>query len=865
MPATSLLTKAFQFDVMEDRALFMSDTFITYLKNTLASMTGSKVYVLQVVWEPDNDDIAHTDGRMVFLNVGHPYVRHFKKQKMRFIYVMHMLFHEIGHLLDADLIKDYQKVLGKIATRERFYQGPQVLSNEEHEAEAALKNPLLTNIFVSLAQCAYNCGLDTHDETAMANNYSAYVQQSFAVGLQVDMANMPTLRQMRASEESEVSVITALMFQYIRFGHLIMDDTEESWNDPAVKFVMEYKSSLDELRFADDPFVRQLALFRVLAAIWSMIRDQLNIPPVLPPMQSPPSEGGDNSQEGQQSSDQSESKESKRKDGSSGSASSRSDGQEQNSSASEAQGQSNSASGESRPGEKGQNASESGSAQSSQKRNGSETQGAEGETKNGNPSDPQEQDASGADSSGSESQSSNSKSSGVESRNDGPSGHNTSGSESSQGGNQKRNEGTDASDDKKTESPSSDSKNEKNQDRSSESNAGTQNKAATSQKSGETGRSASPTFPSAQELEEVLAQIKEVGDRFRSTVPQNIDGKSLKVGSDRKPIRQTDMGAKATEALAGQIEASMTQAILDTNKDAETRTESDQEVANIISTQNANSSHTGIPVNVIRPAASMESVRDPYNRIYSGVSGYADRAAQEVKQMFEEIREGTTLRSRRTGRVDSRGLGRIATNQRIFFTKKAPSDEDDMAICLLIDQSASMSKANEGMSRSKIAYARDAAIMLEAFARKTNIPLFICGHSMTCGAMNFFVHKSFESTSEIDRYALAAISSGGCNRDGYAIYIACEMLAKRPENDKLFIMLSDGLPNDSSYGGEEAAEDIRSIVNLAQRKHGIETIAAAIGDDKERIKAIYGNSYLDVTDLATLPKTLTRLIRERIE
>ena len=155
--------------------------------------------------------------------------------------------------------------------------------------------------------------------------------------------------------------------------------------------------------------------------------------------------------------------------------------------------------------------------------------------------------------------------------------------------------------------------------------------------------------------------------------------------------------------------------------------------------------------------------------------------------------------------------------------------------------------------------------MLEAFARKANIPLFICGHSMRNGKMNFFVHKSFESTNELDRYALSALSAGGNNRDGYAIYIACEMLAKRPEADKLFIILSDGLPNDSSYGGDKAAEDIRSIVDHAKRKHEIETLAAAIGNDRERIKAIYGNSYLDVTDLAALPKTLTRLIRERIE
>lgn len=878
MPATSLLTKAFQFDVMEDRALFMSDTFITYLKNTLASMTGSKVYVLQVVWEPDNDDIAHTDGRMVFLNVGHPYVRHFKKQKMRFIYVMHMLFHEIGHLLDADLSRDFQKVLGKIATREHFFQLPPVLTNEELEALKALKNPLLTNIFFELARTAYNCGLDTHDETAMANNYSAYVEQSFAVGLQVDMAKMPTLKQMRDAGETEISVITSLMFQYIRFGQLIMDDTEESWNDPAVKFVMEYRSSLDELRYADDPFVRQLALFRVLAAIWAMIRDQYDIPPMLPPMSSSSSSGDDNSQDGHQNNQQSDSDKSDTQNNSSDSGSSNTGGQGQNNSSSEksqsgdndsnaSDSQKQNSDGAGAQGE-GASGADSSKADSQGHENGHCNSGSENQnragSKDGNTStsDTQGQCSSGMNAAQAASQGQNSGSgvSNAENQNDSSVRRNSSGSEASK----EYEQGSSTDDSMDTASSFSQSRCNSDFSQKESNDTGTREGQAASQNSGKTGQS-SASFPSAQELEDILEQIKAVGEQFMGTAPQNVDGKSLKVGNDRRPIRKTDLGEKAAESLACQIETSMTQAIMDANKNADGRTDSNQEVSNIVSTQDANSSHAGIPVDVIRSAASIESVKEPYNQLYAKVSGYADRAAQEVKQMFEEIREGTTLRSRRTGRVDSRGLSRIVTNQRIFFTKKAPSDEDDMAICLLIDQSGSMNGINEGMERSKIAYARETAIMLEAFARKANIPLFICGHSMRNGKMNFFVHKSFESTNELDRYALSALSAGGNNRDGYAIYIACEMLAKRPESDKLFIILSDGLPNDSSYGGDKAAKDIRAIVDLARRKHEIETLAAAIGDDRDRIKAIYGNSYLDVTDLAALPKTLTRLIRERIE
>ena len=103
------------------------------------------------------------------------------------------------------------------------------------------------------------------------------------------------------------------------------------------------------------------------------------------------------------------------------------------------------------------------------------------------------------------------------------------------------------------------------------------------------------------------------------------------------------------------------------------------------------------------------------------------------------------------------------------------------------------------------------------------------------------------------------MSSRGCNRDGAALRYVAERLMTRPETVKLLILVSDGQPNASGYSGTEAEADLRGI-KLEYSRKGITLFAAAIGDDKENIQRIYGDGFLDITNLNELPAKLARLI-----
>ena len=105
------------------------------------------------------------------------------------------------------------------------------------------------------------------------------------------------------------------------------------------------------------------------------------------------------------------------------------------------------------------------------------------------------------------------------------------------------------------------------------------------------------------------------------------------------------------------------------------------------------------------------------------------------------------------------------------------------------------------------------------------------------------------------------MNCGGCNRDGAALQFVGNHLYERPEEKKILIIISDGQPNAYSYGGDEAAADLRQIKNNLRGKEII-LIAAAIGDDKDNIQDIYGKSYLNITDLKKMPKIFAKIIEQ---
>ena len=266
--------------------------------------------------------------------------------------------------------------------------------------------------------------------------------------------------------------------------------------------------------------------------------------------------------------------------------------------------------------------------------------------------------------------------------------------------------------------------------------------------------------------------------------------------------------------------------------------------------------HAGVSIRVKRIAEVDEELVEQYDSI-SGPLLTISRQLQKslVQQLKDKQRGGKQTGLMMGRRLDAHALCR--NDGKVFYKNALPNEIPEMAVGLLLDESGSMS------SGDRCTYARASAIILYDFCRALNIPIMVYGHSTGGGDVELFSYAEFESIDQNDKYRMMDISARSSNRDGAALRFVAEQLSKRPEEIKILILVSDGQPAAPGYYGSAAEEDLRGI-KLEYRRKGILFIAAAIGDDKPSIERIYGESYMDITDLNQLPVKLTNVVKRHI-
>ena len=257
--------------------------------------------------------------------------------------------------------------------------------------------------------------------------------------------------------------------------------------------------------------------------------------------------------------------------------------------------------------------------------------------------------------------------------------------------------------------------------------------------------------------------------------------------------------------------------------------------------------HDGVSKTVHRIASVSDEMKEEYRSIAGDLLHISKQLQKSVIQQMQDSRRGGKQTSLLMGRrLDAHALFR--TDSRVFYKNALPNEMPALCVGLLLDESGSMSW------NDRATYARATAIILYDFCQALGIPITVYGHSTSRG-VDLYSYAEFDTIDRDDRYRMMDISARCSNRDGAALRFVAERLVHRPEDIKLLMLVSDGQPADSGYGGTAAEEDLRGIKHEYQRK-GVLFVAAAIGSDKENIERIYGDAFLDITDLTKLPVKL---------
>ena len=211
----------------------------------------------------------------------------------------------------------------------------------------------------------------------------------------------------------------------------------------------------------------------------------------------------------------------------------------------------------------------------------------------------------------------------------------------------------------------------------------------------------------------------------------------------------------------------------------------------------------------------------------------------------------------REGLLDTDKLAEAYQGVPQVYIKKGKVQTNKTTVCVLIDQSGSM-------SGGKMRLAREAAVLLnESLKDLSGVDLYIYGHSAdeairgdTC------IYSYREGTKYKPQYSLSDAIAYRNNRDGVAILEVAKRVRKQTQDNCIMFVLSDGSPCASNYSGWSSIQDVKSKVKQVE-KMGFTVVQISI-DYVNYAKEMFDNVISLEYDISNLPKRLSQIIKKAI-
>ena len=238
---------------------------------------------------------------------------------------------------------------------------------------------------------------------------------------------------------------------------------------------------------------------------------------------------------------------------------------------------------------------------------------------------------------------------------------------------------------------------------------------------------------------------------------------------------------------------------------------------------------------------------------------------RKIKNIFK-ARKQPDQRAMRSGRVDSSRLTSLIFSDPAIFTRKGEERDPEAAIYILQDNSGSM-----GDYAGSKRYMCCDAISIVEMALADFFPLKIAAFDIKRDTVRHICVKGFDEKGPNFSYNFREkAKSGYGNKDGFSIRVAAQELMTRPEQDRILIVASDGLPSDYSGGIQSGIVDTHNAISEARAK-GITVIGMFLtdewtqDDEVEHFKYMYDNKFAFIVNMDTFADKLSEVLRKAIE
>lgn len=227
---------------------------------------------------------------------------------------------------------------------------------------------------------------------------------------------------------------------------------------------------------------------------------------------------------------------------------------------------------------------------------------------------------------------------------------------------------------------------------------------------------------------------------------------------------------------------------------------------------------------------------------------------KEVEKIFQN-KETFNLRSQRKGVLDTSNLYKFAMKDYNMFVKRGAPVTTDYVAFILQDGSGSMQEHGKEFQSAKAM-----AVLEEGL--KGIIPFKISTFSVDWNTRSV-VHYTAKDWNENNSTANHSYNfhrsrrATGGNKDGYSIRVATSELLRRPEKDRILVILSDGLPSDYNGGQTDGMVDVKQAVKEARSK-GIHVVSLIFGTEDFRDYNIDNYKYMyDRNIISCQPEQIT--------
>lgn len=207
------------------------------------------------------------------------------------------------------------------------------------------------------------------------------------------------------------------------------------------------------------------------------------------------------------------------------------------------------------------------------------------------------------------------------------------------------------------------------------------------------------------------------------------------------------------------------------------------------------------------------------------------------------------LTGMRRGVLDTNKLAEAYQAVETVYSNKFKRTTPGLDVCVLIDESGSMSGTN-------IASARKCAILLnEVFLRLKQCDFYVYGHTADNRHMGEVTINVYRDHWNRNRYALGKVESYSNNKDSVAIEETYKMVRKQTSKPLLMFVISDGAPNAYGLRGQPAVEEVKKVVNRIESNR--DTLVCQIAIESHFRPQDMFNHYVVMTDMNTFPSDLS--------